>query len=461
MNIKHALLMLPLVAFGCSGSDDGADDTGIVPRDGGTVEAPRDGGTVEDGCPDLGPALTGAEIAPLRRGDMASAYDPTCGIVYMAFGDLGEPENCNFPPSIFIEDLHAFDVSAGTWHVLSTVSDDVPIARARSQGVWDTVNRRLVVFGGRFRQGTTGAYTFLNDVWAFDPVARTWTELSEQVGGGPNDPPPRDRPSGRMNFSLLTEPSGQTMILHGGGQTDFAEFQVDSQTWLFSFATNTWTLLETGAVPPARLFHSAAYDEMRDRMYIFAGAGRLAFTSFGDGDMWSLDLGTVSWSEVQQPPPPTPAMRYPDSRPRPRIKGKMISDPARDRLVLFGGHDDYELGNNNDLWAFDLATETWSIIDHGDGQGRTAAIATCSFYGNFAMVDPSVPERRESHLFVRAGADTAVLYGGRTDCGLANDTWTLDLTTDTWTQVTVSPTGMTCVRNGNPDCDDDSARMCD
>lgn len=461
MNTRTALLLLPLFAIACSGSDDdGTTDVIEPPRDGGTQTSIRDGGVPDDGCPALGAPLTGTEVAPLRRGDMAAAYDDRCAIVYMAFGDKAEPEACGFAGSDFIDDLHAFDVDAGTWHVLSSVSNEAPLQRARSQATWDRGSGRFILFGGRWRQaGSTGQYTFLNDVWAFDPVMRTWTELSPQVGGLLNDPAPVGKPKGRMNFSMVADPNGSTILIHGGGQTDFAAFQPDAQTWLFDVATTTWTLIPVSAEPPARLFHSAAYDAQRSRLYVFAGAGEDAFESFGDGNLWYLDVDNLTWHEVDQGA--LAFMDYGTNRPRPRIKGGMIDDPARDRILLFGGHDDLDLGNNNDLWAFDLETQTWSLVEVGDTPGRTGALGPCEFYGNFAVANPAVPERRESHLFVRAGQDRAVLYGGRTDCGLANDTWILDLTTDTWSQVTVSPTGMTCVRNGNPNCDDDNARMCD
>ncbi|MEL6183793.1 MAG: kelch repeat-containing protein, partial [Myxococcota bacterium] len=66
-----------------------------------------------------------------------------------------------------------------------------------------------------------------------------------------------------------------------------------------------------------------------------------------------------------------------------------------------------------------------------------------------------------AHIFVAGDPGAALTYGGNTDCGLANDTWSLDLATDTWSQVTVSPSGMTCPRTGNPDCAAPTARMCD
>jgi hypothetical protein len=52
------------------------------------------------------------------------------------------------------------------------------------------------------------------------------------------------------------------------------------------------------------------------------------------------------------------------------------------------------------------------------------------------------------------------MYGGRTDCGLAKDTWSLDLATLGWTQLNPSPLGMTCFRSGSLSCQEPGARLC-
>ena len=78
---------------------------------------------------------------------------------------------------------------------------------------------------------------------------------------------------------------------------------------------------------------------------------------------------------------------------------------------------------------------------------------------DFATIDPASPERRESHAFSILG-DIAVMHAGRTDCGLANDTWVLDLLTFTWQRINNSFTGMTCFRSGRQDCMMPGAKKC-
>jgi hypothetical protein len=136
----------------------------------------------------------------------------------------------------------------------------------------------------------------------------------------------------------------------------------------------------------------------------------------------------------------------------------MDYDEARNRIVLFAGHDNSSLGNNNDVWTLNLDTLVWERLPGGDVYNRPQ-IAFCDFPADFATIDPAFPERRESHLFINMG-ERMLMYGGRTDCGLANDTWYLHLPDMTWENVNESFTGMTCFRSGRTDCNEPDARKC-
>lgn len=146
------------------------------------------------------------------------------------------------------------------------------------------------------------------------------------------------------------------------------------------------------------------------------------------------------------------------STPKGRIKGAMSYDANRNQILLFAGHDDGQLGNDNDLWALKLDTGTYERIEQNDTFNR-GAFGFCDFPADFATVVEGTPERRESHLWVVAG-DTAIMYGGRSDCGLVNDTWTYDLQTGTWSESNTSFNGMTCFRSGRTDCNESDARKC-
>jgi N-acetylneuraminic acid mutarotase len=389
-------------------------------------------------CGLIGQPLAEA-TAPVERGDMSFAVHAECGRVFMFHGDHAVPVDCGPAASEFMDDAYVFDIGANVWSQL-TVAGPAPIARARARGVWDAARERAIIFGGRHRAGDVGDYDFYNDVWTFDPATMSWTELSPNLAPG--------APTGRMNFTFDYDAAGDRVIVHGGGTTDFTDFIIDNQTWAFDLATNSWSQIGLGTPPPARIFHMATFDQAGRRLIIFGGGGADAFTATSFmRDTWVLDIATDAWSQVQSA-----------LSPEGRIKGEMVFDDARSRAVLFGGHDDQALGNNNDIWLLDMASLAWSRQPGGDVFNKPAD-GFCDFPSDFAIVDAAFPERRESHLFGAAGG-VAIMYGGRTDCGLAKDTWSLDLATLGWTQLNPSPLGMTCFRSGSLSCQEPGARLC-
>ena len=433
--MRRTLLFLAATLSACSSNTNVEEDDDTTPGTGGS------GGGGNPVCAPLGEELFEG-TAPTERGDMAAGFDPECNRVLMFFGDAAIPVMCGPAASQFLTDGYAYDVNTGLWSSVPVIGV-APLERARSRGVWDETRGRFILFGGRWRAGSSGAYTFLNDLWAFDPKTLTWEELSPQDAAG--------APSGRMNMTMAADPDGDRILIHAGGTLtpNFTAFVSNNETWSFDLAAGTWSQIGFGGtLPPTRLFHMSALDRQNQRLYVFGGAGDDGFVaaSFYD-DTWVLDLGSDSWNAVQSA-----------ARPEGRIKGEMIYDADRARMLLFAGHDDTALGNNNDIWSLDTASNHWAQEKVGD-TFNAPALGFCDFPSNFANVDLSSPERRESQLFDVNGGK-AVMYGGRTDCGLARDTWELDLPTLIWTQINESLVGMTCYRSGSLNCDEPGARMC-
>jgi len=127
------------------------------------------------------------------------------------------------------------------------------------------------------------------------------------------------------------------------------------ETWAASLSgTPTWQHLATSNEPTSRWGQSTIYDAIHDRVVMFGGADWHSYPTVYMSETWSLDLLTGAWTQVQTT----------GSLPQGREGHGAIYDPARQRMLLFGGH--YEAATRgflNDLWELSLGdTAIWSEI---------------------------------------------------------------------------------------------------
>jgi hypothetical protein len=317
--------------------------------------------------------LTPTGTAPSQRTYHSAIYDPVRDRMVVFGGGAGSRYN----------DVWALSL-AGTpaWTQL-TPSGTPPSARISHSAVYDPVRDRMVVFGG---------VPVLNDVWALSLAgAPAWTQLT----------PAGTPPLGRANHSAIYDPVRDRMVVFGGSSVS----GYLNDVWALSLpGTPAWTQLSsTGAPPSPRVYHSAIYDSVRDRMVVFGG---VSLVSGYHNDVWALSLaGTPAWAQVA--PTATPPSR--------RGTHSAIYDPVRDRMVVFGGSVSSRF---NDVWGLSLAgTPTWTQLTPVGTPPSGPA-------GHSAIYDP-----------VRG---RMVVFGG---VGSSfNDVWTLSLAdTSVWTQL--SPAG--------------------
>lgn len=382
--------------------------------------------------------MTGEQCAPAvatpsARSDFAVGHDSVGHQLILFGGDPGVAEMCQSRPA-FNGETWFYDLACGVW---TQAVGNGPSARARHVGVFDAQRRRFIVFGGRFRAGSTGEYQVFNDTHALSLLdGGTWVWELMSTGGTP--PPPMS------SSAAVYDRSGDRMIVFGGNLSSRGDvFTPTDRVFALSLGTGQWEELvpTTATRPAARLFHAAAMDVARNRVIIFGGGGANAFFGPFFADIWAFDLASRTWTELTPQGP----------GPLGRIRGVLAEDPARDFVVLFGGHDDGAMGERNDLWAFDLAGNQWIALRSGDALDQPGA-GFCDFPPNFTAPDLDSPERREAHYFGHVPGAGHVLFGGRTDCGVVNDVWTLDVATTTWRQTHPSFSGLSCPRSGRTNC---------
>jgi len=222
------------------------------------------------------------------------------------------------------------------------------------------------------------------------------------------------------DFLLFAQAFGSSdgaFDLDGDGRVVFGDFRIFAQAFGNAGSTipSTYSEVMPSTGPPGRLDHTIVLEPSRSWMVMFGGRRDTEI-----GDTWIYDLATGVWREV-----------ITTVRPEARRGHVAVYDPSRDEMVLFGGQT---LSGTffNDTWRFSLATETWSEVNVSGGPPSRR-------YGLSAILDT----RR----------DRMVISHGFTNSGRFDDTWTLDLATRRWSQLsTQGPTPQArCLHAGGYD----------
>jgi cysteine-rich repeat protein len=178
-----------------------------------------------------------------------------------------------------------------------------PLARAFFTIVYDSVRKRVVMFGGLSK--ANGAFS---DTWTWD--GSTWTQLVT------NTPP-----DARSQHAMAFDPKRGVIVVAGGNDDLHQPSPTMSDTWELS--DTTWT--RTTTTIPAQLdgLASMAYDPVAERVIAYGGSP--------DGGVATANTlaydHTTGWSSLGQ------------SLPGARLRPSMVTDPAANTVLLFGGLD--------------------------------------------------------------------------------------------------------------------------
>jgi galactose oxidase-like protein len=403
--------VIAVVAGGCG--DDETITTAATTGGGGT-----------DPCIDTGEH-------PIPRAETMGIVDPTRQRAVFFGGDTGVPQNCNPSPQP-IGEMWTFDLRCNQFEQADLQGGPSP--RARGVAVYDPDGDRMIIFGGRYRTAPMMPYTLFNDVWALDLETLAWSQIA--TTGTP--------PSARSSTAAAYDPLQKQLLVFGGNESaDGLNFIPKNDLWALDLATGAWrTIAPVGTPPVVRLFHSATLDPATGRFYVYGGGGTNALMGPFLGDLWSVDPSTGAWTEEHNGTMGAPA---------PRIHSGIFFDPGSGRLLLFAGHDDGSVGNQNDTWSFDPASKTWTTIVPPE-QIVTPAPQFCLFPPDFTAPNMTAPDRRSAYLGALDQANGRIfVYGGKTDCGNIDDVWTFDLATNTWTRQVEATIGEACVRGDHPE----------
>ena len=141
---------------------------------------------------------------------------------------------------------------------------------------------------------------------------------------------------------------GLAVLTDGAARTSVAQAQ-----------NGAWSSLPSGAAPTARREYAAIYDESNQRYLIFSGLhGDWSGGFFLLSEAWVLTLGpTPAWSHLA----------IPGATPGERAQPEWGYDPARNRLLIFGGYVSHYTGDPleylSDVWQLSLdGTPAWTEL---------------------------------------------------------------------------------------------------
>lgn len=397
----------------------------------GALAACADGPASTDADPDV---LTSTE-RPSKRSEVLAAPDEE-GATLMIFGGNDGPVVDQRAQAVFRNDTWLFTPGVGWEEVPTEVS---PSKRGRYALGHDPENRRVLLFAGRFRaQGADGTdpYEVFNDLWSFDFTTRTWTELHDGSG---------EAPTGRYYPSGAYDTYNRRFYAWGGATNRSSTvIETSDELWSWSEEDGWQTHETTGEAPSQRTFLGDAYDPTRNRLIIFGGQVG-DFFSLAYNDLYALDLDDFTWERLHD----GSTGRAPSTR----MHAALEYDAINDRYVLFGGHTD--LGDANDLWAFDPEGGEWSVLVRGDkftGERLGCIGNESEVPADYVEQDLSAPERRHRGMHAMLGDSLWIAGGMHSECSdHLDDTWRFDLTTDTWVEVLEARSGESCARRGD-DC---------
>jgi hypothetical protein len=220
---------------------------------------------------------------------------------------------------------------------------------------YDPGNRTVLVFGGEMgdsgrldRGGALGELTA--ETWLYRAEPAGWARLATS----------EVRPAPRATHAAAFASDAGLLVVFGGSSTPPVNCQRNygcssdllGDTWALDTASGVWQERHPSAAPTPRMGHVMAYDAGSKRVILFGGLAGLSLLD----DTWAYDPAADAWEQMAPAVTP-PGRTYP----------VMAYDPARDRVLLWGGASD---GDDAAVWAYDYEADAWTSL--GD-QGAPAA----------------------------------------------------------------------------------------
>jgi N-acetylneuraminic acid mutarotase len=378
-----------------------------------------------------------------------------------------------------LNDLWMFDRVNGNWTWVSGSGTVGAAAVYGAQGVpsttnvpggrffaisWLDKNGKLWLFGGE-GVGSNNVSGFLDDLWEFDPIAKTWTWVSGNsasntpgIYGTKGVPSTGNVPGSRYRAVSWIDSTGNLWLLGGDGVDSNGFPGQLNDLWEFNPSANTWTWISgsstanvdgvygTQGIPastsvPGSRRQAVGWIDGSDNLWLFGGSGWNASGSSGGAplnDLWRFNPtaktwtwvsgssttytnGTISAIGVYGTKGTGAAANTPGGRTNP---ANWIDSSGA--IWLFGGNvfdSTATVGELNDLWKFNPGTSEWTWVA---GSNIENAIGMYGTQG--APATTNVPGSRDYPVCWIDNIGNLWLFGGYGynsigNGGYLNDLW--------------------------------------
>jgi N-acetylneuraminic acid mutarotase len=223
-----------------------------------------------------------------------------------------------------------------------------------------------------------------------------------------------DKPSARGGGKMVAV--GNKLVVLYGFFECFEKTKCEhlyfDEIYTFDVTTNKWEkkhpTSSSGSLPAKRVFFGASTYKKRHAVVIYGGSEyNVSVTSVKMyDDMWEYDPEADTMVE----------RKYTNEGPGKRLGPEIVIQD--DMLFLFGGYDP-KFKAHNDLWSFDLLTNTWKQLKKDD--------------------EPKSPSKRYIFRFELSGSNEDLyIFGGNyreAKTIQRNDLWKYNIPTNTFTEI--------------------------
>lgn len=240
--------------------------------------------------------------------------------------------------------LVTVDVKPFKWAIKkSWVAGEGPAGREHPSMFVDQVNSVTYMLQG---SGYKPQYEPLPDSWKFDMKTQSWTAWS----------PGGDVPVPGLGRRSAGPAKDGTFLLHGG---EIKSEVSDGELYRLDLSGGgTFKKLTQVNAPPLRSLHFFGMDAELGKSVMFGGFSYEGQATFSDTWIVTTAGDVATWRKVELPKASSPSGRY---------GGFYVLDEALHKFFVFSGGQQPKSGNPvnpaADTWAFDLQTETWSLLE--------------------------------------------------------------------------------------------------